>query len=98
VTLILAAAFLVLPKQRVAIVAFFSTIPLHLLLQYFVPNMNYFVRAFCVIVIAFNIIYIASSKDGWVAWKDLIQYDSKSVWQVGIGLALSLVVLHVVFH
>jgi SSS family solute:Na+ symporter len=98
VVLICAAAFLVAPNHRVALFAFVSTIPLHLIIISIFPDMNYFVRAGWVIAIAFIVVYLASIKSGWVRMKDLIHYDDKSVWKVGLGLAGSLVVMHIVFH
>ena len=56
VVLICSAAFLVAPSHRLALGAFLSTIPLHLIIIYFFPDMNYFVRAFWVIMIAFSIL------------------------------------------
>tara|TARA_Y100000385_G_C13104160_1_gene646444 strand:- start:1865 stop:3376 length:1512 start_codon:yes stop_codon:yes gene_type:complete len=98
VVLICSAAFLVAPNHRVALIAFLVTIPLHLMIIHFFPEMNYFVRAGWVIVIAFMILYASSYKEGWTKWKNLIRYDDREVWQVGLGLAGSLVLLHVVFH
>jgi len=98
VVLICSAAFLVAPNHRVALIAFLVTIPLHLIIIHFFPEMNYFVRAGWVIVIAFMIVYASSYKEGWTKWKNLIRYDDRAVWQVGLGLASSLVLLHVVFH
>ena len=98
VVLICSAAFMIAPNHRVALYAFLSTIPLHLLFQYFVPEMNYFVRAGWVILVAFSFIALASFKDGWTKWKDLVQYDSKLISQIGIGMAASLVLLHIIFH
>ncbi|MEL7222300.1 MAG: hypothetical protein AAGJ93_13330, partial [Bacteroidota bacterium] len=99
VVLICSAAFLLAPKHRVALIAFLSTIPLHLILQYFFPDMNYFVRAGWVVLIAFSIVAIASDPiRGWKKWDDLFQYDSPRIAQIGLGLLASLVVLHIVFH
>ena len=98
VVLICSAAFLVAPNHRVALLAFLSTIPLHLIIIHFFPEMNYFVRAGWVIAIAFSMLYLASMKGGWVKFRDLIHYDDRAVWQVGLGLAASLVLLHLVFH
>jgi len=80
------------------LIAFLSTIPLHLIFQYFFPEMNYFVRAGWVIAVAFSILFAASAKNGMRSWSDLIQADSRAAKQFGIGLAVSLVVLHLVFH
>lgn len=98
VVLICAAAFLVAPNHRWALIAFVSTIPLHLIIIRFFPEMNYFVRAMWVILIAFGILSIASWKDGWTKWKDLIVVPSPDIRQVGLGLLASLVLLHIVFH
>jgi len=98
VVLICAAGFMVAPNHRWALIAFLSTIPLHLIFQYFFPEMNYFVRAGWVIAVAFSMLFAASAKNGVRSWSDLIQADSRAAKQFGIGLAVSLVVLHVVFH
>ena len=98
VVLICTAGFLLAPNRKVVLFAFVSTIPLHLLLKYGFPEMNYFVRAGWVIVIAFAMIATTSWRTGWTKWRDLFHYDSKIIGQLGLGLLLSLVVLHVVFH
>jgi SSS family solute:Na+ symporter len=99
VVLICSAAFLLMPKQRITLIAFVATIPLHLLLQYYFPEMNYFVRAGWVVVIAFTSVAVASNPiRGWTPWKDLFQYNSPRIAQIGLVLLASLVLLHVVFH
>ncbi len=98
VVIICSAAFLVAPNHRVALIAFCSTIPLHLIIIRLFPEMNYFVRAMWVILIAFAFVYLGSFKDGWKSWKDLVIFDSKVIGQIGLGLAASLVFLHIIFH
>ncbi|MCI4667311.1 MAG: sodium/solute symporter [Bacteroidia bacterium] len=98
VVLICTAAFLAVPNRILTLVAFLCTIPLNLFMFYYFPEMNYFVRAGWVIVIAFGVIALGSLNKGFVNWKDLIQSDSREIWQVGLGIALSLVALHVIFH
>ena len=98
VVLICAAGFLVAPNHRWALTAFIVTIPLHLIIIQFFPTMNYFVRAGWVILIGFVIVYLGSIRAGWRSWNDLIQYGDRVVVQFGVGLLLSLVVLHWVFH
>lgn len=98
VVLICAAAFLVAPHHQLTLVAFLSTIPLHLIIIAWFPNMNYFVRAGWVIVIAFGIVWAGSWKKGWIPWSDLIQGDSRNIRQIGLGLLLSLILLHLIFH
>ncbi len=97
VVLICAAVFLIAPKHRVALIAFFGTVVLQLVFKGIFPEMNYFVRAMWVIIIGFAIIF-AFSKTQFKGWKDLLVSDSRRITQLGIGMALSLVLLHVVFH
>lgn len=98
VVLICTAAFMVAPNHKLTLAAFLSTIPLHLIIIQLFPDMNYFVRAMWVILIAFFIVSLSTFKTGWRSWKELIQYDSPRILQVGAGLLASLIVLHIVFH
>ena len=98
VVLICSAGFLVAPKHKVALIAFISTIPLHIIFQKVFPEMNYFVRAGWVITIAFLIIYFTSFDKGWRKPNDIIQYDSVRIRNIGLGLLASLALLHLIFH
>ncbi len=98
VVLIGAAGFLLFPNHRIALVAFLSTAPLHLLFQYFFPEMNYFVRAGWVILIAFCLIAAPWSNQRWQPWKGLVQYEATWVRNLGIGLLASLLLIHLLFH
>jgi len=110
VVLICSAAFLVVPNQKIALIAFLSTIPLHLifkgfdfgfiLFEGFFPKMNYFVRAGWVIMISFSILALGSWKNGFKKLNDIIylQKESKSVQKIGLGLLFSLILLHIIFH
>lgn len=98
VVLICSAGFLVLPKQRVALIAFVATIPLHLMILWLFPDMNYFIRAMWVILIAFSFVATASWSGGWRAPRDLWVAESTVIRQLGWGLLASLVLLHIVFH
>lgn len=98
VVLICSAAFLVTPNPRLVLVAFLSTIPLHLLILYFFPDMNYFVRAMWVILIAFFVVGLALFQSKWRTWNELIVYDSPRILQVGVGLLTSLIALHIIFQ
>ena len=98
VVLICAAGFLIAPNRRIALIAFLSTVPLHILFIQFVPEMNYFVRAGLVIVIAFLMIYLFSMKAGWKSWKSLFVADNQTVRWLGFSLGLSLIILHIIFH
>jgi SSS family solute:Na+ symporter len=99
VVLICASAFLAFPKHRIALLAFLSTIPLHLTFQWLSPGMNYFVRAMWVIIIAFAIVAIPSAyAKGWRRGSDILEYASPDLKRVGYGLLISLAVLHFLFH
>jgi len=98
VVLICAAAFLAFPNHRVALFVFVATVPLQLLLKYFYPDMNYFVRAGCVITIAFTMLATLSMQGGWRPAREIIQPSSKAALQLGGALLVSLVLLHVLFH
>lgn len=98
VVLICAAAWMIAPSYRLAVLAFLITIPLHLIIIYFYPGMNYFVRAMWVILIAFGILSLSTFKTGWYSWKEFIQYDSPRIRNLGIALILSLLSLHLIFH
>jgi len=94
VVIISSAAMLLAPKQKVAIAAFLLTIPLHLLLQWIFPEMNYIVRAMWVILAGFTVIAVWSKgfrKNSFVS-------ESKQLTLVGWGLLASLGLLHFIFH
>ncbi len=98
VVLICSAGFMMSPNHKLALFAFLLTIPLHLIILFCFPGMNYFVRAMWVILIGLSIVSISTWRHGWQHWRDLIRYDSPEVAQVGIGLLTSLAVLHLAFH
>lgn len=99
VMLICVSAFLIAPKYKLIILAFIITIPLNLGLKYYIPDLNYFVRAMYVILISFSIVAIPTTlQSGWYAGKDIVRFDSKSMKWAGLGLLLSLIIVHIVFH
>lgn len=97
VVLICAAAFLMAPKHRVALLGFAATIPLQFLFIYIFPDMNYLVRAMWVILIGFTIIWLGS-KTGFVKDKLKAVPASPQLAKAGIGMIISLIALHVIFH
>lgn len=64
VVLICTAAFMITPNKRATLIGFFSTIPLQLLFIQLFPEMNYFVRAMWVILIAMSIAMLGSFTNG----------------------------------
>lgn len=97
VVLICAAVFLMAPKHKVALFAFIATVPLQLFFAYAFPDMNYFVRAMWVILIGFTIILIGS-KGGFTKGKLFFEPATPQMTKIGIGMALSLIALHIIFH
>ena len=98
VVLICSAALLIAPKEKLAIFAFLITIPLHLIFKQFYPEMNYFVRAMWVILIAFSVLSVPTIiKNGLHPFKYYFESSSPTVARIGLGLLLSLGVLHFVF-
>ena len=98
VVLICSAGLMVAPNHRLALIGFLATVPLHMIIIALFPEMNYFVRAMWVILVAFAFVSLGTIKTGWKTWKELIRYDSPEIAKLGLGLLASLVILHWVFH
>lgn len=98
VVLICTAAFLVTPNKKATLIGFLSTIPLHMIIIYLFPDMNYFVRAMWVILIAMTFVMTLSAKGGFKKWNELIQYDSPTILKLGGVLLASLVLAHIIFQ
>ena len=97
VVLICAAIFLIAPKHKITLVAFFATVILQLILKFIFPDMNYFVRAMWVILISFFMIKLFS-KTKYKRIKSLIHSDSNQIKKLGLGMLISLILLHIIFH
>ena len=98
VVVILSAVLLVLPVPSVTLVAFLASAPLNLLIQYLTPDLNYFVRAGVVIVSLFVVFQLLPGRNRFRPLRELfVSHDRNTTW-FGVGLALSLSVLHLVFH
>ena len=93
------AVFLIAPKHKLALFAFFFTVPLHIFIKYTAPDLNYFIRASIVIVVAFGIVVIPSViSRGIIKRKEFLEYSNKQLAWVGTGLVALLFLLHIVFH
>ncbi len=98
VVLICAAAFLIAPKQKLSIIAFFSSTILHRLFIYFMPDMPYLFRAFWVILLALMVVAIPTIiQNGWRDSKDYIKFATPTLKAVGLALLASLVLSHIIF-
>ncbi len=99
VVTICATAFLLRPNHKLALLAFVSTIPLHLLFIHLYPEMNYIVRAGWVISLAFGILAtVTLVQNGARNLPDFFRAADGRMAKIGWGLLLSLIVLHVIFH
>ena len=97
VVLICSAVILLKPNIKVVLFAFIATLPLNIALQLFMPEMNYFVRAFWVIIIGLFITVIGSMGK-LNSLITLFQPADKYSRNWGWVLAITLVLLHIVFH
>ncbi|CAI8296795.1 MAG: Sodium/glucose cotransporter [Flavobacterium sp. SCGC AAA160-P02] len=97
VILICSAVLLVKPNIKVVLIAFIASLPINIVLQFLFPEMNYFVRAFCVIISGLSIALIGS-KGKINKLSSLFQPSSISVKYWGWTLAISLLLLHFIFH
>ncbi len=95
--LISVAVFLVAPSVRVALVAVLSTVPFNLLLQWQLPELNYFVRSSVVILTAFSL--VAATSFGQSRHRQpLLRPASPELWLAGLALLGSLALCHFLFH
>ena len=99
VVLICTAGFILKPNYRLVIAGFLSTFFSHLFLEFFFPEMNYFVRASWVISIGFLLIALpACFQRGIRPANEIYQSASPTLTRAGLVLLLSLGILHFVFH
>lgn len=103
VVLICSAVLLLAPVPNITLAAFLASAPLNLFFKWWLPEMNYFVRAGLVIVFIFLLFQVLgqlfAGRDAarWRPLSDLFAAQSKDVKWLGVGLGLSLVALHLIF-
>ena len=97
VVLIISAIFLIKPKVKVILVAFIITIPLNFLIQFLFTEINYFLRAFIVIIFGLIIVFIYNRKK-ILSLNYILNSSSIKNTYIGIILLLSLILTHVIFH
>ena len=97
VVLICSAVILSKPRREIVLFAFIATLPINVSLQIFFPEMNYFVRAFWVIFIGLSIT-IAGSKGKLNSILGLFESANRLTRNWGWSLAISLLLLHLIFH
>lgn len=97
VVLICSAVLLVKPNKKVILFVFLITLPFNIGLQLLYPEMNYFVRAFWVIISGLCLGIIAS-RGPLNQWSSLFQPANKRLRNYGWALGVSLLLLHLLFH
>ena len=97
VVLICSAVILTKPRQEIVLFAFITTLPINISLQIFLPEMNYFVRAFWVILIGLLLTTLASS-GRFNSFLSLFRPANNLTRNFGWALAISLILLHIIFH
>ena len=97
VVLIISAIFLIKPKVKVILIAFLMTIPLNFLIQFLFTEINYFLRAFIVIVFGLIIVFFYSRKK-ILSFNSVLNSSSIKNSYIGIILLLSLILTHIIFH
>ena len=97
VVLICSAVILIKPRQEIVLFAFIATLPVNISLQIFLPEMNYFVRAFWVILIGLFLTTLAS-RGQFNSLFSLFRPANNLTKNFGWALAISLILLHIIFH
>ena len=97
VVLIISAIFLIKPKVKVILVAFIMTIPLNFLIQFLFTEINYFLRAFIVIIFGLIIVFFYNRKK-ILPFNSVLNSSSIKNTYIGIILLLSLILTHIIFH
>ena len=97
VVLIISAIFLIKPKVKVILIAFIMTIPLNFLIQFLFTEINYFLRAFIVIIFGLIIVFFYNRKK-ILSFNFILNSSSIKNTYIGIILLLSLILIHIIFH
>ena len=97
VVLICASVLLIKPNKKVVFIAFIASLPINIALQFLFPEMNYFLRAFWVIFSSL-LIALLGNKGGVHKLTSLFQPSSRRIKNWGWALAISLLLLHIIFH
>ena len=97
VVLICSAVILIKPRQEIVLFAFIATLPINISLQIFLPEMNYFVRAFWVIMIGLSLTILAS-RGQFNSLLSLFRPANNLTKNFGWVLTISLILLHIIFH
>ena len=97
VVLICSAVILIKPRQEIVLFSFIATLPVNISLHIFLPEMNYFVRAFWVILIGL-LLTTSASRGQFNSILSLFRPANNLTRNFGWALAISLILLHIIFH
>ncbi len=97
VVLIISAIFLIKPKVKVILIAFIMTIPLNFLIQFLFTEINYFLRAFIVIIFGLLIVFFYN-RTKILSFNSILNSSTIKNTYIGIILLLSLITTHIIFH
>ena len=97
VIIICSSILFLFPNRKGILFAFLMCIPINIIFKNFVPDMNYFVRAFWVIIIGLTIAML-SSRGKMNSIKSLFYFNSSRERNFAIFLVLSLLLVHLFFH
>jgi len=97
VVLICSAVILIKPRQEIVLFSFIATLPVNISLQIFLPEMNYFVRAFWVILIGL-LLTTSASRGQFNSILSLFRPANNLTRNFGWALAISLIILHIILH
>ena len=98
VVLICGAVLLVKPSHRGALIAFIITVPIQFIILTYFPEMNYFLRAFFVILSGLALLIALSWKGGFTNLKNSLVSSDRQVSRYGVALMISLLIIHIIFH
>jgi len=98
VVLIISAATVLLPNEKRVLGIFLCTIPMNICIKIGFPEINYFVRAAIVIIISLIFVYLLHLKNKKIGIKELFVASDIKSKRNGIILAISLILLHILFH
>ena len=97
VVLIISAIFLIKPRVKTILIAFIMTIPLNFLIQFLFTEINYFLRAFIVIIFGLIIVFFYNRKK-IISFNSILNSSSIKNTYIGIILLISLILIHIIFH
>jgi|TARA_B100000035_G_scaffold314705_1_gene331861 SSS family solute:Na+ symporter len=97
VVLIICSIFLLKPKTKTILIPFVLTIPINLFIQLLYPEINYFLRAFIVIISSLILAFTLNMRN-IKSIKSLFVSASIKNKILGLILLASLILVHIIFH